>query len=499
MMKKRIVALLLAGLMTTATLASCRVQGNTDNPGGTEPNQNNNQTTTTKPEDIYNPPSTTFEETDELVYAIGEISLRKEATNSSAELAKIPVETELHCTKKSTSWYLVEYNGQEGYVSKTGVTKNKFVPINEAGSKVMYANAKTINVRLYPYANASIKGSYSRNDEVTVIAGNGDWYKVQYSEDKTYYVSADCLSDTKWVDPNDDSAYRDMFEPVTDKPVMYTTDKVNLRATPITGTTENIITTLAKGREVTVTAKATLNDGSVWVRVVVEILPEKEGDGIEKIEGYVRFDYLSLYADETTLDSLLSIYEGFTKRDPATTMYIVVGTEDNEIRITIRSTPSFPGANDADNYVATLQSTEESIKQLTVLADGTVDNDLWYIVEYTVKEGETEKTCRGFVGGKALQHLTTNPEGKPVLTLETFLSEYSGKYDILETPATVTTKNITNCYGTPSSETTKVDTLATGTEVLLVAKQKGDNPTWAVIKYNDGYYFVHLSNLNQAN
>ena len=493
MMKKRMIALLLAGLMTTAALTSCRVQGNFDNPGGTEPNQSNNQTTTTKPEDTYNPPSTTFDETDELVYAVSEIQLRKEATNSSTSLATIPVETELHCTKKSSSWYFVEYNGQEGYVSKTGVTKNKFEPINEAGSKVMYANAKTINVRLYPNANASIEGSYNRNDEVTVIAGNGDWYKIQYSEDKVYYVSADCLSDTKWVDPNDDSAYRDMFAPVTDKPVMYTTDKVNLRATPVTGTTENIITTLAKGREVTVTAKATLDNGSVWARVIVEILPENEGDGIEKKEGYVSFDYLSIYADETTLDSLLSIYESFTKREPATTMYIVVDST-----IFIRSTPNFPGKNDPDNYVETLGSTEESIRQLTVLADGTVDDVLWYIVEYTVKEGETEKTYRGFVGGKALQQLTTDPEGKPVLTLETFLSAYSGKYDVLETPVTVTTKSA-NYYGTPDSSTTKVDTLAAGTEVLLVALEKGDAATWAVIKYNNGYYFVHISNLNQAN
>lgn len=493
MMKKRMIALLLAGLMTTASLTACRVQGNNDNPTGTEPNQNNSSQTTTTPDEPYNPSTTTWTDEDKMLYAIGEIQLLEEAKTNSKSLATIPVEAELHCTKKSASWYYVEYDGKQGYVSKTNVTENKFVSINEAGSKVMYANAKTINVRLYPYANASIEGTYNRNDEVTVIASNGSWYKIQYSEDKTYYVSADCLSDTKWVDPNDDSAYRDMFEPVTDKPVMYTTDKVNLRATPVTGTTENIITTLAKGREVTVTAKATLNDGSVWVRVIVEILPENEGDGIEKKEGYVSFDYLSLYADETTLDSLLSIYEGFTKRDPATTMYIVVDST-----IFIRSTPSFPGENDPDNYAATLGSIEESIEQLTVLADGTVDDVLWYIVEYTVKEGETEKAYRGFVGGKALQQLTTDPEGKPVLTLETFLSSYSGKYDILETPATVTTK-ATNCYGTPDSSTTKVDTLVAGTEVLLVAQEKGDAATWAVIKYNNGYYFVHITNLNQAN
>ena len=497
MMKKRIVALLLAGLMTTAALTACRVQGNFDNPNGTEPNQgSSSQTTTTKPEDIYNPPSTTFEETDELVYATGEISLRKEATNSSTELAKIPVETELHCTKKNTSWYFVEYNGQEGYVSKTNVTKNKFVPINEAGSKVMYANEKKINVRLYPYASASIEGSYNRNDEVTVIASNGDWYKIQYSETKTYYVSTTCLSDTKWVDPLDDSAYDELFNQgiLTDKPVMYTTDKVNLRATPRTDTTDNILTTLAKGRAVTVTAKATLDNGSVWVRVVVEILPENEGDGIEKKEGYISFDYLSLYADQTTLDSLLSIYPEFTKRDPATTMYVVVDST-----IFIRSTPNFPGKNDPDNYAETLGSTKESIRQLTVLADGTVDDVLWYIVEYTVKEGETEKTYRGFVGGKALQQLTTDPEGKLSLTLEGFLGSYSGKYDILETPVTVTTNGRTNCYVEPNNSEKNPPVIEAGTEVLLVAQEKGVAATWAVIKNDSGYYFVYLSKLNQAN
>lgn len=503
MMKKRIVALLLAGLMTTTALASCRAQ-NSGNPNGTEPNQTtaSNPQNTTNPNDPNNVPTDKWEDVGASVYTYKNVTLRKEANSTSTALASIPKETELLCIKQNKTWYFVEYDGEEGYILKSSATTINFLPTDfvplEGGPKVMYANAN-INVRPYPIANDTIAkavGSYSLNDEVTVVAQNGGWYQVKYiksGEEFEYFVSKDCLEDEKVVDPMDDSAYRDMFEPVTDKPVMYTTDKVNLRATPITGTTENIIITLAKGREVTVTAKATLDDGSVWVRVIVEILPENDGDGIEKKEGYVSFDYLSLFADETTLDSLLSIYEGFTKRDPATTMYIVVGST-----IFVRSTPFFPGKNDPDNYAETLGSTKESIQQLTVLADGTIDDVLWYIVEYTVKEGETEKTYRGFVGGKALQELTTDPEGKPVLTLEAFLSAYSGKYDVLETPATVTTK-ATNCYGTPDSSTTKVDTLVAGTEVLLVAQEKGDAATWAVIKYNNGYYFVHLSNLNQAN
>ena len=89
MMKKRIVALLLAGLMTTAALTSCRVQGNNDNPEGTEPNQSNNQTTTTKPEDTYNPPVDTWQDVDKYVYTVSDTKLYQEANATSTALDNI--------------------------------------------------------------------------------------------------------------------------------------------------------------------------------------------------------------------------------------------------------------------------------------------------------------------------------------------------------------------------------------------------------------------------
>ena len=120
MTKNRIIALLLAGLMTTAAMTSCRVQGNNDNPQGTEPNQNgSSQTTTVKPDDPYTPPTITWSDVDKLVFAAGEIDLLEEANKNSKKLGAIPVEAELHCIKQNTSWYLVEYDGKQGYVSKT--------------------------------------------------------------------------------------------------------------------------------------------------------------------------------------------------------------------------------------------------------------------------------------------------------------------------------------------------------------------------------------------
>lgn len=501
MMKKRIVALLLAGLMTTATLASCRVQGNTDNPGGTEPNQNNNQTTTTKPEDIYNPPSTTFEETDELVYAIGEISLRKEATNSSAELAKIPVETELHCTKKSTSWYLVEYNGQEGYVSKTGVTKNKFVPINEAGSKVMYANAKTINVRLYPNTSAEIKGNYALNDEVTVIASNGSWYKIQYSEDKTYYVSSDCLSEEKVIDPNDTSIYEDLFTPVNgeegvEKYVSYKLEngeggKVNFRQSPNLKST--IIMSLSDGVKVTVLKTGTVED-MAWSYIAVKIESDKAGVPSTYAYGYISSDCLSDTNGDMSLDEFIEYY-GFNKIDGGMMYYVL-----KEAKVNIRSTPNVPDkvAGEKDNLITALESgtTPESIKALNVVATGEIDGTTWFMAEYTKKEGDKEIVTRCFVGGTALDSLTTDKNGERVVTIQDLENKYP-KLTILETPETKTAKSEAKCFGTDDPEGTVLDTIAAGAEVTVVAKETGSRATWYVIETEEGkFYFVGIEFFN---
>ena len=149
MMKKRIVALLLAGLMSAAALTSCRVQNT--NPGGTEPENPTTPTETTTPDNPYKPPVETWQDVDKSVYTFNEVKLRQQASNTGSALANIPKETELHCTKQSTSWYYVEYKkGEEtisGYVSKASVTEANILGTDmvavDGGSKIMYANAKT--------------------------------------------------------------------------------------------------------------------------------------------------------------------------------------------------------------------------------------------------------------------------------------------------------------------------------------------------------------------
>ena len=487
MTKNKIIALLLAGLMTTTALASCRVQGNNENPGGTEPNQNGSeQTTTLQPDSPSTPSATTWSEVDKTVYAISEIKLRSEASNTSTALCDIPVEAELHCTKQNATWYYVEYNGQAGYVSRTSVNESKFVPINETGSKVMYANDKTINVRLYPNENATIVGSYNRNDEVTVLATNGSWYKVQYDETKTYYVSAKCLSETEWVDPDDDTAYQELFTPVNGetgivKYVDVDGGKLNFRKAP--NTTATVIMSLTDGYEVIVLKTGVIN-GANWSYVVVKVKGDKVGVPDEYVYGYISSDYLSITNGDITLENILLLYPSFTQIE-ATTMYVI-----QEKTITIRSTPAFPGTNETGNILSNPQSgdTPESIKAIKVLATGEVDGTRWFFVEFNKKDGENETLIRGFVGGKALDCLTSNANGKVTVTIEDLIVKYP-EFVKLETPTKITTTSVANCYGTPDAGSDILGQLAVGTEVTLVAQESGTRASWYVIQTAQGDFF----------
>ena len=500
MMKKRIVALLLAGLMSAAALTSCRVQGN-KNPGGTEP-ENSTPTQTTAPDNPYIPPVETWQDVDKKVYTFNEVKLRQQATNTGAALASIPKETELHCTKQSNSWYYVEFTKGEdvlqGYVSKAAVTEANILGTDmvavDGGSKIMYVNTETLNVRLYPSDNDKFStkmGSYKLNEEVTVLATNGTWARVQYSEGKVYYVSYAYLSDAQVEDPNDDSKYTHLFTTVEGEPTMYVDNvsQVKLRKAP--NTTSNEILALSKGDSVTVLKEGVV-DGKEWKYVVVKVDPKKPGDGYTYEHGYISSECLSYTNGDMTWQDLIDLYPAFKATD-ATVMYVVI-----DAAITIRSNPVFPEEGE-DNSLSNPKSTAESIKSLKIYASGTVEDTTWYIVEYVKKDGENEKIITGFIASGAMKFLTSDPNGKVTITLEDLMLKYPGQFEELQTPVTVTTNAVANCYGTPAIAKEPLKQLAAGAEVTLVAKEVGDYITWAVIQDTTGaYYFVNYSLLNIA-
>ncbi|MBQ8416571.1 MAG: SH3 domain-containing protein [Clostridia bacterium] len=498
-MKNRILALLLAGLLT-ATMAACSTSGSQS--GGTETGPS---ITTPKEDDSTTPdPDKEWQTVNKKVYTHKEVTLRDEPSSSGKAVKTLAAALELNCTKVSTAWSYVEYQGAYGYVSNAYITDTNILGTDfegvPGGEKIMYANAKTITVRLYPSTAdfSTEKGSYALNEEVTVIASNGQWYKVKYetkSGTVDYYVHISCLSDEKVIDPDDMTQYEGMFKDAPADTYLFTNCRVNFRKAP--NKNASLIETLDAGVEVRVIQTGTVPSGETreWSYVEIKIAPEKEGDATTYKYGYISSDCLSATnpSGEMDLDDLLDLYPMFTEANK--TMYIITGEDDGGNSINVRSTPSFPKDGEKSNLLISITSKKTDVASVKIVATGGVyDEATWVIIEYTDDKGTADtsddKTVYGFITTK---YLTTDSTGKEAVTLDSLLIKHPG-FEVCQTETTITATKKANCYTAPENGKTPAKTLQSGDEVTLVAVETGSaRNVWYVIKDASGnYYFVGM-------
>ncbi|MBQ7336515.1 MAG: SH3 domain-containing protein [Clostridia bacterium] len=479
-MKKRILALLLAGLLTMSA-ASCVASGSqNDTDDGTE----NNQTTTTSDDETTTKnPTLEWTESDKTVYTTSSVKLRSAASTTGAEVTTIPKASELHCKRVSATWSEVEYNGQTGYVSNAYITDSDILgktltPV-PGGSKTMYVTLKNQNLTIRLYASAeefSDKiGYFSFGDEVKVVATGENWCRIEYTDKdgkvNNYYVNAAYLSDTKPTDPDDLTQYEHLFQPCTTAD-MYVMGPVWMRVAPSMNASQLVV--LTKGTKVTVTKKGTTTDKITWYYGTAVLPPEKDGDPSRVFQGYVSASYLgdTVEAGKATLDDIIALYppETFTKVNK--TMYVT--TESGGLWV--RSTPDL---DVEENKVGSLTVKAE----VKVVATGNYNDNNWCIIEYTPLDGESGYY---FVGAAKL---TSDPNGEIVLTLDELLLKYS---NFSAKGFTVVAKGTVNCYTSPATTATPATTLTAGTEVTVVAEETGSVVNlWYIVKTADGkLYFV---------
>ncbi len=479
-MKKRVIALLMAGLLT-ASMVSCVATGGPGD-GSTEPQQ---QITT--PDDAGTTdagPGITWQNVDQTVYTLDSVKLREEPSTSATVIQTLPKETELRRVRTSTSWSEVEYNGKKGYVSNVYLTGVDLLGKNftavDGGSKVMYANAK-VTIRLYPTTEefSSKIGYFEVNDEVKVVAANDKWSKIEYKvkeETKYYFVNSHYLSASKVTDPNDPTQYESFFtacDPELERYIKGTEkDTVNFRVAP--NLNSNFVDTPTKGvltggMKVTVLKTGTVNEIN-WSYIEVKFDPANAGDPPTFKYGYVSSSYLAESAGTTvlTLDDLLALYpNAFTKVQK--TMYVKNTTSS----LTVRSAPDLDDEKNIVDYYNTKQA-------VNVVASGSYNDVNWCVVEAGAGKYY-------FVGAS---HLTSDPEGEPVLELSDIPVQYTEF--TLCTAETVKATGMANCYETPAATGKPAKSIAAGTTVTVVAKQTGarQNVWWVIQDEAGTLYFV---------
>lgn len=486
-MKKRIFALLLAGLLTTS-MVSC-FNGTSDDPGDTKPQQtlpNGDQETDPDTDPIA---SVTFEDVDETVYTIDEnVKLLTEMDSVvGAVIIKTKV-TEMRRIKYHDTWSVVEYLGQQYYVKTDDVTNADLMGKNftACADKTMYVTTDGLNIRKYASAKLESLGTLSANETVTVVATGDGWSKIKYTDKDGEliegFVKSEYLSETEYEDPNkiDFSSY---FTPCDPYKTMYVTaDTLTIRGNAHADSTEK--GTLEKDETVTVVALATIGE-STWAKIRIVVPADKDGDPDSVYLYYVNAKYLSEVkgGEVATLDDVIAQWStlGFEKLDEAITMYIC--TDSCWIRNTPEVISQYIVENNKEIENPDFNGVGNRVKKdaLNVVAL----SESWAI--FTVADKDTGEIGYYFVHRSVL---TTNPSGEPApLSLEELLASNPGFTACEADGKKLYTKQTVNCYVMAQTSETPAAVLASGTEVTLAATSELGN--WYIIKTADGvYYFV---------
>ncbi len=483
-MKKRILALLLAGILT-ASMTSCFNRndkpddtsgGDTEEiltraPGGSE---NNTQA------------SDTWTEVADTVYTTTDNLTLRTDVNSNEGTLKVSKLVELKRTAYNKKWSRVEYNGGTYYVSNSYITSDDIYgkTLTACSNTTMYVVTDGLNVRTLASSNSTISpsvGTLNLNETVTVIAKNDSWCRIKYTpkdsqESGEYYVSAKYLAKQPYEDPDkkDYSSYFTSMEPTT----MYVTaSAINLRKAP--SVNASIMGGLEKDDEVIVVAYAKSIPETVdgeetsasWYKVKVTVAPDKEGDPPTVAYYYATAKYISDKPGSTTLTlaDMLEQYPTFSAS--AKTLYVCSNAAN------ARSTPSL---KNSDNITQTLQKKD----QVKVVATGVYENNNWCMIEL-------EEGVFAFIGSSTL---TTDPNGEPApLSLADLLLKYP-QYEAVSATVTMTAKSTVNCYTSPSSAETVPLKLNAGDTVTLVAVSSNNDTSWCVIQAANGNcYFAGYS------
>lgn len=473
-MKKRILTLLLAGLLAMSAIAC---NNPTENPNLTGGNGVDTAPIVTDEDG--------FQIVNETVYAlVDELNLRTEASTVGDAAKKVDFATEMTRVKYGTRWSVVSYEGVEYYVMTDYITTDDlglktFTPLTT--EKIMHATTSGVNVRLYPSSNTMIKDNLLKkltlNETVAVIAESADWYQIKL-DGKKYYVYAEYFEEGEVPSINDLGDYKTKFENgklETPQTMYIINDSTRFRTLPSTEDYSEVITSYASGTPVTVIAVAKVN-GSKWAKVEAPIKPDNPAAGT--MEGYIRYDMLSLVkeADNKKLESLLAAYT-FEEFDEEKTMYVA---KDNTKGLNVRTSPSTTG-----NVKGSLPSEEE----ITVVAYGTGEFEGWYMIEYK-DEGYF------FVSAA---YVTEEKGGKASLTSDSY-KEYSELTAYAEPTKMVVKESGAIRFVAPelNDENQSGDALQAGAEVTVIAagtytKGTMNYKVFFVKDANGGYWFINQS------
>lgn len=132
-----------------------------------------------------------------VMYATAPLNVREKPSTDSRILGSLKVDEGVDVVSKHDGWFKVSFKGKDAYCfgEYLGFGQGGYAAeANTAGKNTMNQLVATapLNVRTAPGTDARIIGSFAAGETVSVLAVEGDWYKVKYG-DAVGYSHADYL------------------------------------------------------------------------------------------------------------------------------------------------------------------------------------------------------------------------------------------------------------------------------------------------------------------
>ena len=416
------------------------------------------------------------------------LNLRNQASLSGKILTTIPKgkTVTILSEKDENGWYKVSYDGKTGYAIsnyiKEGDSNSESTESAPSKPTVSKTGTTTENLNLRNQASLSgkILTTIPKGKTVTILSEKDEngWYKVSYDGKTGYAIS-------NYIKEGDSNSESTDSTPSTPVPIEgQPTENLNLRDQP--GTSGKILTTIPKGKIVTILSEKNANG---WYKVSYDGKTGYVSGSYFKVTKYEELEETVIWTGTVNTNESIVYKKADTSATTLTTYHAgqkveVVKVQGDWVRIKY---------NDTYAWMLKKVVTQGNLPNSTILWDGEIGKD----TKLYATKSTTSKVLNSLTKGTVVYVIEEDGDWLKIKHHDGYgyvqrvtvinLSIPTIPENILWTGKTTENLNVRNY---PDVSGILLGTLTKGTIIEVVSE---DSKGWLKIKYEHGYGYVNGS------
>ena len=416
------------------------------------------------------------------------LNLRNQASLSGKILTTIPKgkTVTILSEKDENGWYKVSYDGKTGYAIsnyiKEGDSNSESTESAPSKPTVSKTGTTTENLNLRNQASLSgkILTTIPKGKTVTILSEKDEngWYKVSYDGKTGYAIS-------NYIKEGDSNSESTDSTPSTPVPIEgQPTENLNLRDQP--GTSGKILTTIPKGKIVTILSEKNANG---WYKVSYKGKTGYVSGSYFKVTKYEELEETVIWTGTVNTNESIVYKKADTSATTLTTYHAgqkveVVKVQGDWVRIKY---------NDTYAWMLKKVVTQGNLPNSTILWDGEIGKD----TKIYATKSTTSKVLNSLTKGTVVYVIEEDGDWLKIKHHDGYgyvqrvtvinLSIPTIPENILWTGKTTENLNVRNY---PDVSGILLGTLTKGTIIEVVSE---DSKGWLKIKYEHGYGYVNGS------